>query len=232
MGAEGELCTIISHEIFTCFCSNLDPNSSFFCDSDISWINMVIMWHECEHEEEDMIALHDQGTVIALQNCGLLKFFNISSMRQQISLLQYFLDAWDPINQLLQIRGKSIPLTVEDIHFLMGLSRRDGPLSLSGSACGGESVRDYICKLCRDGSQPSRDGKINIRDVTDWPLGTILFTFARLAGSATLHLANRSYLQYALVCLELKVFNWCEAVLPVIKEQLSKVKNGRSKNFE
>ena len=61
---------------------------------------MVITWHECEREEEDMIALHDQGTVTALRNYGLLKFFRISSMRQQISLLQYFVDAWDLINQV------------------------------------------------------------------------------------------------------------------------------------
>ena len=38
-------------------------------------------------------------------------------------------------------------------------------------------------------------------------------------------------MQYALECLEPKVFNWCDAVLPVIKEQLTKVKNERSKNF-
>lgn len=92
-----------------------------------------------------MIALHDQGRVTALRNCGFLKFFRISSMRQQINLLQYFLNAWDPINHVFQIRGKSIPLIVEDIYFLTGLSRRGTPLSLSGSAHGGDSVRDYIC---------------------------------------------------------------------------------------
>jgi len=64
---------------------------------------MVITWHEHEHEEEDMVALHDPGTMIALRNCGLLKYFCISSMRQQITLLQYFLDAWDPTNQVFQI---------------------------------------------------------------------------------------------------------------------------------
>ena len=61
---------------------------------------MVVTWHECEHEEEDMVALHDPGTVTALWNCGLLNFFRICSMRQQINLLQYFLDAWDPTNQV------------------------------------------------------------------------------------------------------------------------------------
>lgn len=139
-------------------------------------------------------------------------------MRQHINLLQYFLDAWDVVNQVFYIRGKSIPLIVEDIYFLMGLSRCGAPLSLSGSTRGGVSVRDYICQLCRDGSQPSRDGKINIQDITDHPLRTILFTSATLASSATLHLANRSYVKYALECLEPKVFNWCEVVLLVIKE--------------
>ena len=70
---------------------------------------MVVTWRESEHEEEYMVALHDPGTVTALRNCGLLKFFRISSMRQQINLLQYFLDAWDPTNQVFQIRGKLSP---------------------------------------------------------------------------------------------------------------------------
>ena len=58
-----------------------------------------ITWREREHEEEDMLALHDPVTVNALRNCDLFKFFHISSMRQQINLLQYFLDAWDPTTQ-------------------------------------------------------------------------------------------------------------------------------------
>ena len=91
-----------------------------------------------------MIALHDPVTVNALWNCGLLKFFRISSMRAQISLPQYMLDAWDPINQVFQIRGKSIPLTAVYIYFLTGLSRRGAPISLSGSVRGGDSVRDYV----------------------------------------------------------------------------------------
>ena len=154
---------------------------------------MVVTWRECKLEEEDMVALHDPSTVTALRNYGLLKFFHISSMRQQINLLQYFLDAWDPTNQVFHIRGKSIPLTVEDIYFLTGLSRCGAPLSLSGFTHGGESMRDYIHRYCREGSQRSKDGKISIRDVTDRFWRTILFTFSRLVGSTTLHFANRYY---------------------------------------
>ena len=50
-------------------------------------------------------------------------------------------------------------------------------------------------------------------------------------GSATLHLENKSYMQYALECLEPTIFNWCEAVLSLMKEQLTKVKNGKMKFF-
>ena len=144
MGARRKTFALIFHGNFPCFLPNQDPNSSLVCFSEIHRSKMVVTWREHEHEEEDMVALHDPGTVTALCNCGLLKFFCISSMRQQINLLKYFLDAWDPTNQMFQIRGKSIPLTIEDIYFLTGLSRRGAPLSLLGSAHGGESVRDYI----------------------------------------------------------------------------------------
>ena len=54
---------------------------------------------------------------------------------------------------------------------------------------------------------------------------------AKLVGTVTLHVANRSYMQYALECLEPTVFNWFEVVLSQIKEQLNKAKGGRKKNF-
>ena len=38
-------------------------------------------------------------------------------------------------------------------------------------------------------------------------------------------------MQYAFECLEPTLFNWCEAVLSSLKEQLTKVKNGKAKNF-
>ena len=194
MGARREIFALFSHGIFACFLPNQDPDSSLACFVEIHRRKMVVAWRECKHEEEDMVALHDLVMVTALQNCGLFKFFRISSMRQQINLLQYFLDAWDPTTQVFHIRGKSIPLTVVDIYFLTGLSKRGAPISLSGSAHGGEYVRDYIRRYCREGSQPSKDGKIIIRDVTDRSLRSILLTFARLAGSAALHMANRSYM--------------------------------------
>ena len=86
-----------------------------------------------------------------------------------------------------------LSITFEDVYFLTGLSRRGFPISLIGSIIGGETVRDYVIKYCYPGSEPSKDGKINIRDVRDFPLRTILFMIAKLVGTVTLHVANRSY---------------------------------------
>lgn len=147
-----------------------------------------------------------------------------------MELLQ-FLRSCDPNDQSFHIRDKVVSITIDDIYFLTGLSRRGAPISLSGFAKGGESMRDYIRQFCQSGAHSSRDGKINIRNVSDLPLRKILFTISKLVGRATLHLVNRSYMPYALECLEAKVFNWCEEVFSSLKEQLTKVKRRRTKNF-
>lgn len=38
-------------------------------------------------------------------------------------------------------------------------------------------------------------------------------------------------MQYDLECLEPTLFNWCAVVLSSLKEQLTKVKSGKTKNF-
>lgn len=139
--------------------------------------------------------------------------------------------SWDPAEQVFHIGDKVLPILIDVIYFLTGLSRRGAPISLSGSSHGGELVRDYIRQFCWPGTQPSKDGKINIGDVRDIPLRTILFTITKLAGSMTLHVANRSYMQYALECFEPTMFNWGEAVFSLMKEKLTKVKSSKMKNF-
>jgi len=178
-----------------------------------------------------MVALNDPGIVEALRDCGLLKYFMLFRMRQQLELLQFLVHSWDPTDQPFHIGGKVLPILIDDVYFLIVLLRHGAPISLSGFAHGGESVRDNIQRLCRPGTQPSKDGKINIKDIRDLPLRTILFTIAKLKSSLTLHLANISYMLFALECLEPTTFNWCEAVLSSMKEQLTKEKSGKMKNF-
>ena len=125
-----------------------------------------------------------------------------------------------------------LPILVDDIYFLIGLSRHGAPISLASSIRGGETVKDYIQQFCWPGTKPRKDGKINIIYVHDMPLRTLLFTIAKLTGSVKLHIANRSYIHYALECLELIMFNWAEEVLLQMKVQLTKVKSGKMNNFK
>ena len=50
-------------------------------------ILMVIEWREQEHEGAGNEALDHPDIVNALRQCGLLKYFHISSMRAETSLL-------------------------------------------------------------------------------------------------------------------------------------------------
>ena len=110
---------------------------------------MSITWQERENEEEDMVALNNPGTFEAVKNYWFLKYFKLSGIRQQIELLQFLVCAWDPTDQTFHIRDKMVPITIDDIYFLIGLSRRGAPISLSGFSHGGESVRDYFRQFCR-----------------------------------------------------------------------------------
>lgn len=59
----------------------------------------------------------------------------------------------------------TLEIQVEDIYFLICMSRRGAPISLSGSRSGGQIVKYYVSAHCRSSSQPTKDGKINIKDV-------------------------------------------------------------------
>ena len=192
---------------------------------------MKITWRERDHEEQKIFSVNDPSTIRALRDCGLLKYFRLSGMRQHMELLEFLVHAWDPKIEAFHIRNKGVQISMEDIYFLTGFSRRGLPISLLGFSLGGEKVRDYILQYCYPGAKTSKDGKIIIHDVCDFPLRTILFTIVKIAGTATLHVANISYMQYALECMEPTIFNWDEVVLSLMKEQLSKTKGGRKKIF-
>ena len=115
-------------------------------------------------------------------------------MRQQIELLEFVPCAWDLAIEAFHIRKKIVPITVEDVYFLTGLSRRGLPISLSGSDFSRETMRDYVLQYCYLEVGPSKDGKTNIYYIRYFHLRTILFTIAKLACTVTLHVANRSYM--------------------------------------
>jgi hypothetical protein len=124
----------------------------------------------------------------------------------------------------------TLTLDIEDIYFLTGLSRRGSRVSLSGSRGGGEPMDYYVAHQCVPGTE-KHSGKVAIKDVQDLPLWTILYTITQMARSATPHMALQRHFQYAIECMEARVFNWCEGILKKMKNQLIKCRNGRLKQF-
>jgi hypothetical protein len=86
-------------------------------------------------------------------------------------------------------------------------------------------MSEYVREHCEPEVE-RREGKVAIWGVRDITLCTILWTIARMAGSASPHMALQSYFQYALKCLEPRVFNWADAVLRNLKKQLTKCRHG------
>jgi hypothetical protein len=171
----------------------------------------MLEWREREHEEDDAIVRNDLGTVIALRDCGLLKFFKILGMRAQLRLLEYLVHMWDVDQQLFHMGVHTLTLDIEDIYFLTGISRRGYHASLTGGQGGELPMSEYCLQYCVTEVERSK-GKVAIWGVQDLTLRTILFTIACMAGSVAPHMALQSYVQYVIECIESWVFNWSDVV--------------------
>jgi hypothetical protein len=110
---------------------------------------MVLEWREREHEEVDVVVERDLGAQMALKICGLYKFWALKGMRAQVRLLQFLVDYWDPDSESFNLDGKPLRIEVEDIYFLMGLSRRGEVVNLKalGSWEWYEDRRVHRCSL-------------------------------------------------------------------------------------
>ena len=146
-------------------------------------------------------------------------------MRAQLKLLEYLVHMWDVNKHAFHVGSHILMIDIEDIYFFTGLSHRGSRVTLTGSRGGGAPMNHYISEHCVLGTQ-KHNSKFTIRDVRDLPLRTILYTIKRMAGSETPHMALQSYFQYALECMEPRVFNWCEGVLKSMKKQLNKCRSG------
>jgi hypothetical protein len=137
---------------------------------------------------------------------------------------------WDINEQDFHVGVHTLTLDIDDIYFLTGLSRHGSRVSLSGSRGGGEPMDYYVAHHCTAGTE-KHSGKVSIKDVEDLSLRTILYTITHVAGSASPHMALQSHFQYAIECMEPRVFNWCEGLLKNMKKQLTKCRTGRLKQF-
>ena len=90
-------------------------------------------------------------------------------------LLEHILQMWNLEQQYFEMGAHILIVEVEDIYFLNSLSRRGGPISLTGSRGGDITTRELIDRHCALGIGTSRK-KIPIKAVTDRALRIVMFT--------------------------------------------------------
>ena len=91
-------------------------------------------------------------------------------------------------------------------------------------------MESYIRDLCTEGTR-RQGGKLPIQHVTDIPLRTILYTVTRIVGSTSSHLASKSQVMISIRATEGVVFDWCSGLLANLKDQLTRCRQGRQKQF-
>src|SRR6266849_2827010 len=107
---------------------------------------MVLEWREREHGEVEEVVRADLMAQQALRACGLYKFWCLGGLRTKPRLLQKLVDYWDPDSESFHIDGMSLTIEVEDIYFIIGISRRGEVVNLRsrGGPGGGLTIDDYL----------------------------------------------------------------------------------------
>ena len=128
---------------------------------------------------------------------------------------------WNPEQHHFEVGPHVLTIEVEYMYFLTGLSRRGGPISLTGSRGGDVTTQELINCHCQPATRISGK-KLPIRVVVDMTLHIVLFIMKRLDGRQGPHQESWAHILYALEAMEPMVYNWAEALLLVFKDQLKK----------
>jgi hypothetical protein len=147
-------------------------------------------------------------------------------MKSEVLLLEHIIGLWDNNEQGFHIGAQLLTIELEDVYFLIGLSKRGVPIAFTGQRTLPEQVDVYLARHCVPGARLV-GGRIPIKDVRDLALRSILFAITSATGSTSVHLASRSQVAYGVQCLEPTLFNWSAMFLRNVKEQISRCKNGQ-----
>ena len=106
---------------------------------------MVLEWREREHGYVEEVVRGDLMAQQTLRAWRIYKFWCLRSLRAKPRLLQMLVDYWDPDSESFHIDGMPLTTDVEDIYFIIGLSRRGEVVNLrSRRPGGGLTIDDYI----------------------------------------------------------------------------------------
>ena len=166
----------------------------------------MVIWKEREHEVLGFQAVNDLATIEALQNYGILKYFRVPGMKAYVRLLEYMIDMWDLEQQHFVVGIQTLPIEIEDIYFLTGLSRRGRPVVLSEARGGETSLDDLIDQYCALGTK-YQSRKLSIQSIVDRPLRRVVYMIGKVVETRSAYLTTRSHMMYALECMEPTVFN-------------------------
>ena len=192
---------------------------------------MVIEWHESEHEDVDKDVQGDLKAQQDLRACGLYKLWRLGFLTAKPRLLQMLVDYWDPDTETFQLDGMPLSLEVEDIYFIIGLSRRGMVVNLRARGLGGGlRIEEYITIYCllnmeKVGSQ------IPTNSIQNLGLKEILLVLGRISRLASLHQAYRPLIFYAVECISPTIYDWSTSLLGNMKQQLTYYKMKRVRNF-
>ena len=106
-------------------------------------------------------------------------------------MLEHLISYWDHDLGTFDLQGEILEIDLEDIYFIIGLSRRGILVNLEGTGRGGDpmSVQDYVDTYCMPGSQ-KKGSCIPIVHISNFPLQVLVSTIVRVVGSSSLHLTT------------------------------------------
>ena len=115
---------------------------------------MVLEWREQEHEYMDWDALGDSPNLKYLWQSGLLTFLCTSNVWANVRLLEHLISYWDHDLDAFDLQGEILEVILEDMYFIIGLSRTGISMNLKGTGRGGDpmSVQYYVETYCTPGT--------------------------------------------------------------------------------
>ena len=112
-------------------------------------------------------------------------------MWSNVYLLKFLIGYWDHDLGAFYLQGEILEVALENIYFIIGLSRQGTPINLDGIGRGGDpmSVQDYINTYCVPKSK-KKGSCIPIVHISNFLLQVLVSTIVRVAGSSLLHIAT------------------------------------------
>lgn len=129
--------------------------------------------------------------IAGFEKLWVAQIFYDSKNEAQVNFLTLLVRSWNVQEQFFQIGDQRLTIDANDIYFLTRLSCRGIDISLFGVRPGREATMFYLARHCAPRSKLS-SGRIDIKTIQSLPLRTIVFTVARLCGSAVVHLVTKA----------------------------------------